>query len=336
MVYTKIGGTVILEKDGLRVRVELDKTILKIEDEINNPYIYEIGEDEKNLYYFKKKNVTKDDYVKSLEGMKNLLISMFSDVPTFDVFEYLAITKKGKFSLNRKVVLASTVVGLFWNYTDYKYIQVPSIEARTLSEDLVDVEFTFSQSDVNKFSPIFFEDYTTPIIREKLSAIKKNDLKPGRIYSDDKKKKYFIYIGKAIYISSVIYKESKALLPAKAFTDVDIESDANEETYRPTTYLYAKLSKKQYEAIKFGETANAKEYLENLLKDKIKDVRLSYTLNPPKVYYEEKDYLEGNSSFRVINRGERELLDNTKGEISEDMPRKSFTALAYDYIQMID
>lgn len=337
MNYSKVGSIIILEKNGLKVSMDYDEVISKINDEINGSYIYETGEANKNLYYFGRKGVTKEDYINSLEAIKVLVDSMFCEIPTFDVFEYLQLTKKGKFALNRRVNLASPVVGRFWNNDYYKYADYLSLLVEVQKEDLATVKFTFLQSDVNKFEPIFFEDYATPIIREKLSAIKKKDLEPGHIYSDEKQKKFFIYVGKGTVIRGAIYRQSKVKLPETDFTDEEIEYYALNNENKRDLYLFVKLNKKQYEALKkVGGTRKAKEYVSDLLLMKIKGLYLNWSDTSIRVFHDEGVYLEDNDDYKVVERESCYLLDNTDPHCYyEGLPKETLTCLHYCYIQML-
>ena len=72
MVYTKKGSIITLEENGLKIFINYDKVMGRIDEEINNSYIYSKGTEDKNLYFFGKKDISQELYIHSLIGIKTL------------------------------------------------------------------------------------------------------------------------------------------------------------------------------------------------------------------------------------------------------------------------
>ena len=308
MVYNEIGNFKILEENGLKVRINYDSIINGINEELSNSYVYEQSKDEDgNLYYFGKKDLKLEDYKKSLEDIKNLIDNLFTNVPTLNIFDFVELTKKGKFRKNQVVNLATPVVGIFRNYDYYKYVEYFCLSLKAIDESLIEVTWNYIQSDVKKCNPIFFEDYSTPIIREKLKSIRKDNLKVGHIYSDENRKSFYLYLGEAYYYYETIYKDSKKPLPKSSFKEEDFMKKINKRIkdeiadskkysyeYDPYRYLYIKLTKKEVEKIiNEGSTIDFETFINGdfgniyLEKEKAK-----FYSNPKKVFHDEFEYLE--------------------------------------------
>lgn len=343
MSYSKSGKIATLEENGLKVQINYDDVIAKIDKEISNSDVYITGEEEKNLYYFGKKGVTKEDYINSLVKIKGLIKEIFNDSPSFNIFDFISVTKKGKFQKNRKVHLAAPIVGLIYNYDYYKYLESLCLEITVIDENTAEVYWHYVQSDINKFDPIFFEDYTKPIIKEKLKAIKKADLKIGMIYSDEKQKKFFLYLGNANLLASEVLKQSTSLLDKTSFTNEDIEQEVKkiideknkhyakfDETYNPNEYLYIKLSKKEYEKlIKGSKTKDFNEFWDECIEN---GMIFKYE-KPLRVFHEECQYLVNVKPLKKIFIGNTRFINNISGPIFyAGLPKDTFTSCSFRYL----
>lgn len=351
MVYTKKGSIITLEENGLKIFINYDKVMGRIDEEINNSYIYSKGTEDKNLYFFGKKDISQELYIHSLIGIKTLIDKMFCDTPTINIFDFIPITKKGTFHKNRVVNIASPIAGLFFNYDYYKYIETFSLQSIVDDEKNVRIIFTYLQGDVNKFEPIFFEDYTKPIIRTKLSAIKRVDLKPGMIYSDEKQKKFFLFLGQMKLIEGDnyyggIYKKSKVLLTKKDFSDdeilLDIEARRKKQKdfclrckckYNEKAFTYIKLTKKEFETIKkLDEKKDFEEFIRNCLINN--KYYISPYENPIRVFHEEFEYLENIKPFEIIHIQDISFLDNVSGPIFHGgLDRDYYSICRYNYLK---
>lgn len=350
MTYKESGGIKTLEHNGLKININYTSFTVKIEEEIKSSYIYRRGEDKDddgNLYYFGKKGVTKDNYIESLLQIKQLIDKIFTDTPVFNIFEYFTYTKKGKFAKNRKVNLAVPVVGLFENFDYYKYVECFAVEACVEDESIANVYFRLIQSDANKIDPIFFNDYETPIIREKLKAIKKADLKPGMIYSDEKQKKFFLYLGYAKYMRAGVIKQSKTLLPVSDFTETEMQEEVNKRIqeiadrskkysvkYSPYEYLFIRLTKKEYESlIKSKPEDDFEGFITNCIEATPRVYWISEYENPIRVFHEECQYLTNVKNFKSFLNKDTQFIDNIKGPVFYGgLPKDTFTQCGFNYI----
>lgn len=350
MNYKESGSIKTLEHNGLNININYASFIAKIDEEINNSYIYRRGEDKDDngsLYYFGKKGVTKDNYTESLLKIKELIDKIFTDIPTFNIFEFFTYTKKGKFTKNRKINLAVPVVALFENFDYYKYVECFAVEAVVENESTANVYFRLIQSDVNKIDPIFFNDYETPIIREKLKAIKKSDLKQGMIYSDEKHKKYILYLGYAKKIPNTVFKQSKTILPTSDFTKEEMENSIDEYieeekkiykkygvNYSPYKCLYIRLTKKQYESlINAKSPLDFEDFITNCITSSSIEFYISESENAPRVFFEEHECLINVKKFKKILNINTKFINNISGPcIYTKLPKDTFTACNFTYI----
>ena len=262
MTYIKSGNIRVLEEKELKIKINYDSTIRKIDEELSNSYIYAQAEDSSNpntnFYYFKQKGITKNDYNESLISIKKLIDEIFTDIPSINIFDFVTITKKGKFSKNRIVHLATPIVGLICKNSYYTCIKYFALEVNTINEDLAEMSWNFVECDPKKFETLFFKDYTKPVINEKPKAIKIGDIKRGTIYSDEFKKYYYLYLGNAKYMHLSMYKASPTLLSPSDFSDIEIENEVNHEIeediayykgsgerYTPNRHLYIKFTKEE-------------------------------------------------------------------------------------------
>lgn len=337
MKYNKIGKVITLEENGLVVKVDYDFTIEKINEEISGSYIYEEAAEDNCLYGFGKKDVKLEDYQKSLEDIKGLIDNIFTEIPTINVFDFIALTKKGKFKKNQVVKLAAPIAGLFRNYDYYKYIECYCLTIEIWDENTAIAHWGYIQSDVNKFDPIFFEDYSTPIIREKLKSIRKADLKAGHIYSDEKQKKYYLYLGKGLYRYTSIYKPSKTLLPITDFSDEEIIDNCKKEIeediathlsygskFNPYQYLYIRLTKREFETLKKD---NSKENFEKFIKEYLSKRNSSLVCydNVVRVFHDEYEYLEDVNNFSYVRKSNVMFHDNTGSVTLGGLPKDTFS-----------
>ena len=135
--------------------------IRKIDEELSNSYIYAQAEDSSNpntnFYYFKQKGITKNDYNESLISIKKLIDEIFIDIPSINIFDFVTITKKGKFSKNRIIHLATPIVGLICKNSYYTCIKYFALEVNTINEDLAEMSWNFVECDPKKFETLFFK-----------------------------------------------------------------------------------------------------------------------------------------------------------------------------------
>lgn len=324
-MLTKKGSIYILSEGDLNVSINYDKVLKEIEKESKEKTVYKYSED--NLYFIGKEKKTEKDYEKSLLLMQNFIKDLFSENPYFDVFKYLKKTAKGTFA-KANLNLSFPCVALFQNCTYYKYVESFVLYVRNIDSKNAEVLFEFKNFDSTKMDSVFVkDDYSKPIdiYASKLSAIKKSDLKIGYIYSDEKQKKYYIYLGRGVNQKRSSIKECMidgVMLDELNFPNNEIENDfhltllkdwnrdakylssSEKKKYRdPNEYLFYRIEKKDVEKFLKG-TCDFKKFInENYF------LIYGYT-NPVRVFHEEKSYLTDiDLNYTYITK-DLQLMDN--------------------------
>lgn len=348
MIFTKKGSFAWFEQDGLTVRINYDSVMNEIDEEINSPTIFEIADEGvESVYYFNRKGVTKEDYIESLVGIKRLIEKIFTDVPSINIFDFIPVTKKGNFAKNRQIHLAVPVVGLFYNCDYYKYARYFCLNISVESEDEAVVKWMLLQSDVNKVDAIFFNNYETPNVIEKRSAIKKADLKVGMIYSNDTGKKFKIYLGRAEWYFGSVIKQSKVMLPISDFSEAEMKAVAeakfkerldNAEKYgikgfSTYDYLYVDISKKTLDT--YINNKDSFDF-ETFVREAFEKGRVFGYQKPQRVFREEYQLLKDIKPFEAFLKKETQLIDNTGACYFAELPREMHCICKFTYVNYFE
>lgn len=248
-----------------KLNIKLDVTALNMEKERLIEFMKKNSNDE--LTNKKNKVVSKEKFIEEITRLCDIAMDIVSENPSFNIFDYLTLTKAGQFHKTKSILVATSNIKDVFNGD---YFSMDVLDLRLVPVTYADKTnpFLFTNSDNFPFATSFNGDGITaylelgwfthrnkelPILDENNNAsknivirntyLKQNLIKEGYIYEDAKNNK-FLYLGK-YFVENIKHISNKKFIDEQKFLASGAYKDF---VYRMNEYspcfCYLKITKK--------------------------------------------------------------------------------------------
>lgn len=248
-----------------KLKIKLDVTYLNMEKERLIEYVKANPNDE--LTNKKNKIISIEKFIEEINRLCNIALDIVSENPSFNIFDYLPLTKAGQFHKTKSILVATSNIKDVFNGD---YFSMSVLDLRLVPVTYADKTNPFLFTDANNFpfATSFNGDGITtylelgwfahrskelPILDENNKAsknivtrntyLKQDIIKEGYVYEDAKNNK-FLYLGK-YFTEDIKYCSNKEFANETKFLASEVyKTFVNRMNNYSPDFCYLKITKK--------------------------------------------------------------------------------------------